>query len=310
MHAAAVTLHAPAKLNLSLAVLERRADGFHEIESLMVPVDLTDTLSVTAGGPAGIRLSVRFGGPLLAARGRVLARDVPADATNLVVRAAAALAAEAGIEPALDIGLTKRIPSGAGLGGGSSDAAAVLVAAAEGWGLGWPRERLAAIGARIGSDVPWFFAGGAAVAAGRGERILPVGPLGQLFAVIACPPAGLSTAAVYRACTPSRARAGEALALAEALAAGDLHAALPLLHNDLEPPARTLAPEVDCLLADLARAGGLCPRLTGSGSACFTLCRTRAEARGIAARLVALGDDGRPRWPLVEVVRVGRGGQA
>ena len=308
MHAAAVTIRAPAKLNLSLAVLERRTDGFHEIESLMVPVDLADTLSVTAGGSPGIRLRVRFAGPLATPRGRVLARDVPADATNLVVRAAAALAAEAGIEPALDIELVKQIPSGAGLGGGSSDAAAVLAAAAEAWGLDWPRERLAAIGVRIGSDVPWFFAGAAAIAAGRGERILPVAPLGPLFAVIACPREGLSTAAVYRACVPSRARAGEAAALAAALAAGDLQAAGPLVHNDLESPARKLAPDVEWLLADMARAGGLCPRLTGSGSACFTLCRTSAEARGIAARLAALEDAGRPRWPLVVAVRVGAQG--
>lgn len=350
MHAVAVTIRAPAKLNLSLAVLERRADGFHEIESLIVPVELADTLTVTAGGPAGIRLTVRFAGPLAAPRGRVLARGVPADATNLVVRAATALAAEAGIEPALDIELVKRIPSGAGLGGGSSDAAAVLAAAAEAWRLGWPRERLAAIGARIGSDVPWFFAGAAAVVAGRGERILPVAPLMPLFAVIACPSEGLSTAAVYKACTPSRAGVGTAVALAEALsqtkdiprfsatasgsaltgeagqgaagkgAAGKgaarnrrispVSVAGLLLHNDLEPPARRLLPEVDRLLADLAWAGGLGPRLTGSGSACFTLCRTRAEAREIATRLAALADDGRPRWPLVVAVRVGVGAGA
>ena len=340
MHAVAVTIRAPAKLNLSLAVLERRADCFHEIESLIVPVELADTLTVTAGGPAGIRLTVRFAGPLAAPRGRVLARDVPADATNLVVRAATALAAEAGIEPALDIELVKRIPSGAGLGGGSSDAAAVLAAAAEAWRLGWPRERLAAIGARIGSDVPWFFAGAAAVVAGRGERILPVAPLMPLFAVIACPAEGLSTAAVYKACTPSRAGVGTAVALAEALsqtkdiprfsatASGSaltgeagkgaarnrrispVSVAGLLLHNDLEPPARRLLPEVDRLLADLAWAGGLGPRLTGSGSACFTLCRTRAEARDIATRLAALADDGRPRWPLVVAVRVGVGAGA
>lgn len=340
MRAVAVTIRAPAKLNLSLAVLERRGDGFHEIESLIVPVELADTLTVTAGGPAGIRLTVRFAGPLAAPRGRVLARDVPADATNLVVRAATALAAEAGIEPALDIELVKRIPSGAGLGGGSSDAAAVLAAAAEAWRLGWPRERLATIGARIGSDVPWFFAGAAAVVAGRGERILPVAPLMPLFAVIACPAEGLSTAAVYKACTPSRAGAGTAVALALALgqtqviprlsatasgsartgeagtgAAGNRRAspvsvAGLLLHNDLEPPARRLLPEVDRLLADLAWAGGLGPRLTGSGSACFTLCRTRAEAREIATRLAALTDDGRPRWPLVVAVRVGAGAGA
>jgi 4-diphosphocytidyl-2-C-methyl-D-erythritol kinase len=305
MHAAVVTIQAPAKLNLSLAVLERRADGFHEIESLMVPVDLADTLSLTTGSAPGIRLAVQFAGPLATPRGRPLARDVPADETNLVVRAVAALAAEAGIEPALEIELVKRIPSGAGLGGGSSDAAAVLAAAAEIWKLDWPRARLAEIGARIGSDVPWFFAGGPAVAAGRGERILPVESLMPLFAVIACPPEGLSTAAVYQACVPSRARAGEAVALAAALAAGDFPAALPLFANDLEPPARGLSPEVDRLLADMLRAGGLCPRLTGSGSACFTLCRTSAETRGIAARLAALADDGRPRWPLVVAVRVG-----
>jgi len=307
MHAAAVTIRAPAKLNLSLAVLERRADGVHEIESLMAPVDLADSLSVTAAGAVGIRLRVRFAGPLATPRGRVLARDVPADATNLVVRAAAALAAEAGLEPALDIELVKRIPSGAGLGGGSSDAAAVLIAAAEAWGLDWSWERLAAIGARIGSDVPWFFAGAAAIAAGRGERILPVRALAPLFTVIACPPEGLSTAAVYRACVPSRARAGEAAALAAALARGDLGAAGPLVHNDLEPAARGLSPDVERLLADMARAGGICPRLTGSGSACFTLCRTLAEARGVAARLGALEDAGRPRWPLVVAVRVGSG---
>jgi len=137
MRDAVVRIHAPAKLNLSLAVLERRADGFHEIESLMAPVDLADSLTVTVGGPPGIRLRVRFAGPLATPRGGVLARDVPTDATNLVVRAAAELAAAAGIEPALDIDLVKRIPSGAGLGGGSSDAAATLSAAAAAWGLGW-----------------------------------------------------------------------------------------------------------------------------------------------------------------------------
>lgn len=302
---AAVTHPCPAKLNLSLEVLARRPDGFHELESLLVPIDLADTLSLTAGGPPGIRLAVRFAGPLATPRGRVLARDVPTDGTNLVVRAAAALAAAAGVEPALDIDLVKRIPSGAGLGGGSSDAAAALRAAAEAWGLDWPAARLAEIGATLGSDVPWFFAGGPAIAAGRGERIEPVAPLEPLFAVLACPPTGLSTAAVYRACTPDAARAGSATRLAAALAAGDLRAALPLMHNALEPPARALSTEVARLLEDIARCGGLCPRLTGSGSACFTLCRTAVEARGIAARLTALEDAGSPRWPAVMAVRIG-----
>ncbi len=305
MPQAVITLRAPAKLNLSLAVLGRRPDGFHELESLLVPVDLADTLSLRADGPPGIRLAVSFGGLLASPRGRPLARDVPTDAANLVVKAAAALAAAAGIEPALEIELVKRIPSGAGLGGGSSDAAAVLRGAAAAWQLDWPRERLAELGAGIGSDVPWFFADTAAIAAGRGERILAAPPLPPLFAVIACPTAGLSTAAVYRACRPEPERAGDAAALAETLAAGDLRGALPLLHNSLEAPARSLCDEINRLLDNLETAGGLCPRLTGSGSGCFTLCRTEAEARAVAARLATLEDAGSPRWPGVWAVRVG-----
>jgi len=248
---------------------------------------------------------VRFGGLLATPRGGVLARDVPSDSTHLVVRAAAALAARAGIEPALEIELVKQIPSGAGLGGGSSDAAGVLGAAAEAWGLDWPAARLAELGAELGSDVPWFFAGGPAIAAGRGERIQPVPPLAPLWAVVACPPTGLSTAVVYRACSPDPARAGEAAALAQALTAGDLRGAVSLMHNALETPARGFSAEVDRLLADLARSGGLCPRLTGSGSACFTLCRTESEAKAVAARLAALADNASPRWPAVMAVRLG-----
>lgn len=307
MPQAEITLRAPAKLNLSLAVLGRRPDGFHEIESLLVPVDLADTLVLRTDGPPGIRLSVTFAGLLATPRGRPLARDVPADPTNLVVKAAAALASAAGLEPAVDIELVKRIPSGAGLGGGSSDAAAVLRAAAAAWQLDWPRERLAELAASIGSDVPWFFADAAAIAAGRGERIVAVPPLPPLFAVIACPPAGLSTAAVYRACRPEPERAGDAAALAETLAAGDLRGALPLLHNSLEAPARSLCRDIDRLLGDLERSGGLCPRLTGSGSACFTLCRTQPEAEAVAVRLAALEDAGQPRWPGVWAVRVASG---
>ncbi len=296
-----LTRRCPAKLNLSLAVLARRPDGFHAIESLIVPIDVADTLAVRLGGASGIRLTVRCVG----SRAAALAGDVPTDATNLVVRAAAAVAAEAGIEPALDIELVKEVPSQAGLGGGSSDAAAMLLMAVEAWGLAWPRERLAAIAARLGSDVPWFLDGRPAVVAGRGEAIVPVPALPVMFAVVACPPTGLSTAAVYAGCTPDPNRAGEAMQLAGVLARGDLSAANPLMHNALEPVARTLSSDIVRLLDDCAAAGGIAPRLTGSGSACFTLCRTSPEAHGIAARLRAIEDDGSPRWPAVFTVRVG-----
>ena len=300
-----LTVRAPAKLNLSLAVLARRPDGYHEIESLMVPVTLGDTLVVRATDAPGVRLSVRFGGTLATADGRDLARDVPADGRNLVVRAAEALAAEAGVPRGLEIDLVKEVPSGAGLGGGSSDAAAVLMAAARVWGIDWPRERLVALGATIGSDVPWFFTGGAGIARGRGEAIEEVSGIPPLPAVIACPAAGLSTAAVYGRCTPDPARRGDAGRLATALNRGDGRAAASLMHNALEAPARELCPDVDRLLEAFARAGAVAPRLTGSGSACFALARTAPEARGIAARLEALRrPDGGRQWPGVFVVRL------
>ena len=307
---AGLVIRAPAKLNLSLAVLARRSDGFHEIESLMVPVTLHDTLRVRRRDDDAITLTVRYAGRLAGADGRALARDVPVDNSNLVVRAARALRAEAGVTAGLDIELVKEIPSGAGLGGGSSDAAAVLLAAARVWGLVWPRERLAAIGAAIGSDVPWFFTASAAVVRGRGESVTPVEGVPPLAAVIACPATGLSTAAVYAACTPDAARRGEAERLAAALAAGGLPAATPLMHNALEAPARRLCGDVDRLLVALARAGAVAPRLTGSGSACFAICRTASEARGIAARLAAEQIAGRPAWPGVFAVRLALPGAA
>lgn len=305
--AASIVQRAPAKLNLSLAVLARRPDGYHDIESLMVPVTLSDTLRVRHSATPGIRLQVRFGGRLAAGPGSLLARDVPADASNLVVRAAQALADEAGIEAGLDIDLVKEIPSGAGLGGGSSDAAAVLMAAARLWNVDWPGARLAELGARIGSDVPWFFAGGPAIATGRGEAVTPVAELPPLPVVIACPATGLSTAAVYSACTPDPSLRGTAARLAAALAGGDLQGGLPSMTNSLEAPARSLCPDVDELLGEMSRCGAFAPRLTGSGSACFALARTLSEARGIAARLAALPGSAGPRWPAVFVVRmVGR----
>lgn len=300
-----VSVRAPAKLNLSLAVLARRDDGFHEIESLMVPVTLHDTVRVRVSDVPGIRLRVGFGGRLATAVGSSLAHDVPVDAGNLVVRAAQSLAVEAGLTPSpdvpctpgLEIDLVKRIPSGSGLGGGSSDAASTLMAAARAWGIDLSAERLAAIGAAIGSDVPVFFVGGPAIAGGRGERIEEVAGIPSLHAVIARPPAGLSTAAVYARCTPDAGRRGTARLLADALSAGRFRGAIPLMHNDLESPARSLCPDVERLLDALSRAGAPHPMLTGSGSACFAIVRSATEARRVAARLDMGG------WPGVFTVR-------
>jgi 4-diphosphocytidyl-2-C-methyl-D-erythritol kinase len=133
--------------------------------------------------------------------------------------------------------------------------------------------------------VPWFFTGSAAIVSGRGERVEPVAGLPDLAAVIACPSGGLSTKEVYARCIPDASRRGGAARLVTALKTGGLAAAEPHLVNALEAPARSLSTQIDGLLAALADAGGFAPRLTGSGSACFSLASTVAEAEAIAARL-------------------------
>jgi len=201
----AVILRPRAKLNLGLAVLARRSDGFHEIESLMVPVSLADRLRVRArNDDTAINLSVRFSERLVSWPAGGLAREVPGGEENLVIRAARALAEAEGVGRGLEIDLVKEIPAAAGLGGGSSDAAAVLLAASLAWGIEPSPERLVELAAGLGSDVPWFLGGSAAIVRGRGEAVEPVAGIPSLPVVIALPAAGCPTAEVYRRCTPGR----------------------------------------------------------------------------------------------------------
>ena len=293
-----LVLHAPAKLNLSLAVLDRRQDGFHEIESLMVPVSVSDQLHVRRA-PAGVfSLEVTFAGKLGCDLGQSLARDVPDDGRNLVLRAARLLAERTNCDAGLTIRLNKHIPSGAGLGGGSSDAAATFLAAAKLWNLDWSLDRLATLSAELGSDIPWFFAGMAGVVGGRGEQVVPVEGIPAYDVVVACPSEGLSTAHVYAACKPEAHRRDEASSLATVLQSDLLRQARPLMHNSLQQPAQQLAPAVDQLLSDMAAADAFHPILTGSGSACFSLCRTTHEAKQLATSLEAAG------WPYVVATRL------
>jgi 4-diphosphocytidyl-2-C-methyl-D-erythritol kinase len=154
-----ITLRAPAKINLSLRVLGRRADGYHDIESLIQMVGLYDEVVVSVR-PRGIAL-------------RVVGADLPQGPGNLVHDAARRLAAEARVTRGASIRLTKRIPMGAGLGGGSSDAAATLIALNRLWRLQWSRRRLADLSASLGSDIPFFFFGPTAWVTGRGEQVTP-----------------------------------------------------------------------------------------------------------------------------------------
>jgi 4-diphosphocytidyl-2-C-methyl-D-erythritol kinase len=162
-----VTVFAPAKVNLILRVLDRRADGFHNLWSLMQTVGLEDAVTIRpASGHSEIRLQCD-------------SAALSVDQTNLVYRAAAAVLAQSQHRMGLDIRLTKRIPMGAGLGGGSSDAAATILGINRLLNLGWPAARMAEVGQALGSDVPFFFHAPTSVVAGRGEQVRAISVAGS-----------------------------------------------------------------------------------------------------------------------------------
>ena len=281
---AAIEVVAHAKLNLFLEVFGKRGDGFHEIETLMLPITLADTLSFEATHGPGIELSCR----LVHARHVARAADaaLPMGDENLVVRAAKLVASRAGRDLGARIDLTKRVPLAAGLAGGSSDAAATLLAANLAWGLDWSRERLAELAAELGSDVPFFLGDGAAVCRGRGERIEPLPARGKPHFVIARPPRGLSTADVYRRCQPATsATALGAVEISKAVTSGRWSAVGKLLHNRLRPAAEALEPSVASLAGEFARLDLWGHQMSGSGTAYFGICRDGRHARRAASVL-------------------------
>lgn len=289
IHRSAVDLviQAPAKLNLFFEVLGKRSDGYHEIETLMCPVDLYDTLHFQEDRSGQLELRCRrvfgAGGP----SGRGL-HEVPEGPENLVVRAVELVRRRTGVRRGAKLTLVKRIPAAAGLGGGSSDAAAALVAANEGWHLGGSPDELAQWAAELGSDVPFFLVGGPALCRGRGERVTPVGGLGSLSFVVVRPPEGLATASVYGRCSAARAPK-TARPLIEALQRGDWREAGRRLLNRLQPAAESLSPWVRRLQREFSQLDVLGHGISGSGTSYFGLCRHARHARRSARRLEANG---------------------
>lgn len=269
---------APAKLNLYLEVLGRRPDGYHEIETLMVAVDLHDRLSFVDDPSGAITLWCDDPG-------------LPTDQNNLVMKAAARLKSVTGHGRGASIRLSKVVPAQAGLAGGSSDAAATLVSLDRLWRLGMSTDRLAEVAGAVGSDVAFFLHTPAAVCRGRGERVESVPLERALHFVLVCPPIGLSTADVYRKLSPpERPRSiGPVLA---ALAQGGTAALGRGLFNRLQPTAEALCPALGRVRSALE---ALCPShldghlMSGSGSACFGLARDRDAADDAARRLETLG---------------------
>jgi 4-diphosphocytidyl-2-C-methyl-D-erythritol kinase len=265
-----LTLRAPAKLNLTLEVLARRSDGYHGIRSVMVPIELSDELAIEP--------SDRF----------CFACDRPDldDERNLAVAALRAL----GEPPHVRVLLHKRIPVQAGLGGGSSDAAAILRAAMSGaLGRQPPRDWLQ-IARAIGSDVPFFLTDSAALVEGTGERVTPAGTPPRWYAAIVKPPVQISTAAAYaeidRRERPQRARNGSAsLEMLAALQRADFARVQSLLQNDFHDVIAARTPQIARAIDALTAAGAARALLAGSGSCVFALAPDRDEAERIVARL-------------------------
>jgi 4-diphosphocytidyl-2-C-methyl-D-erythritol kinase len=283
---------APAKINLFFAVIRRRDDGFHEIETLMAPINLFDTLVLEDDPSGNITLQTSWAEGL---RKHPVAQEsglpddlevIPEGEKNIAVRALHLLAKSAGGCRGAKLRLIKRIPSAAGLGGGSSDAAATLVAANRVWNLGWSTEQLARVAAQLGSDVAFFLADGPAICRGRGEQIEPIGGLGSLHFVVVRPPEGLSTAAVYERCRPENSPKAISSIIQE-IKQKNWSSLGRVAFNGLLESAKSLSPSVGRVLQRLEKAS--CPiiGMSGSGSSCFAVVRNQAEARQLARRLQA-----------------------
>ena len=271
-------VHAPAKLNLDLRILGRRPDGYHEVRTLLQSIELHDTLSFR-----------RRPGPMTV---RSRARGVPVDRANLVWRAACALwtaSGHTGVPRDIAITIQKRIPTAAGLGGGSSDAAGALRGLSELWEIECDRWFLRQIASRIGSDVPYFLEGGAALGRGRGEQIRCLADAPTLWVVLAQPPFGVSTADAYRWAGAPVVRAQKSVNRPNPLPRG-WRTALGSLHNDLQPVVAARHPEVGEMVDRLWSKGADLAAMTGSGSTVFGVFRREGAARN--ARLAIR----RPGW--------------
>ena len=262
------TVVAPAKLNLFFEVHGKRPDGFHEITSLACPIDLYDTLTFAPTDDDVLDFDC-FGGE----------SDVPTDDTNIVVRALKLLKRETDTKRGAVIRLTKRIPSRAGLGGGSSDAAAALAVANRAWKTGLSTEDLCRLAAIIGSDCPVFFQQGASISRGRGEMIEPI-ELPSLHFVVLKPSEGLSTAAVYAECMKYHdGNIRQLESVLKPLPNGDWDEFGRRLFNRLEVPASVIWGGFEETKRLLDGTDCLAVRMSGSGTAFFGLCRDAVHAR-------------------------------
>jgi 4-diphosphocytidyl-2-C-methyl-D-erythritol kinase len=275
----ALAAPARAKINLYLHVTGRRSDGYHFLDSLIAFAALGDTVEVRGGD----RLSLTVEGPFAA--------TIPHGGDNLVLRAAQALADAAGVAPRARIRLVKRLPAASGIGGGSADAAATLIALGALWNVRPPREDLDKLALALGADVPVCLRGTPAFVGGIGEEIVPAPALPPVWVVLANPGTAVATADVFGRRRGPFSEAARFETAPEGAAA--LAALLAERGNDLTDPAVSLAPAIATVLAHLqGLSGALLARMSGSGATGFALFADAATAEGAAAGLRAM----QPSW--------------
>ncbi|CAM3979708.1 4-(cytidine 5'-diphospho)-2-C-methyl-D-erythritol kinase [Smaragdicoccus niigatensis] len=277
-----MTVRAPAKVNLFLAVDDLRPDGFHDLVTVFQALSIYDEITVRPS--TELSVSVKGEG----------AADVPTDASNLVWKAAEVLAEIGKRDPEVDIHIDKSIPVAGGMAGGSADCAAALVGLNALWRLDLSRDELHEIGAELGSDVPFALQGGTAIGTGRGEKLLPVLSRNTFHWVLALAKGGLSTPSVFHELDRLRANGsarlmGEPELLMQKLVQGDVNHIAELIGNDLQSAALSLKPELRRTLRAGQEAGALAGIVSGSGPTCAFLCQDAETAIQVSAELAGAG---------------------
>jgi 4-diphosphocytidyl-2-C-methyl-D-erythritol kinase len=269
-----IKLPAFAKINLGLRVLGRRADGYHEIRTVFQIVTLHDSLTFQA--TADERLELTCTDP-----------DIPTDESNLVLRAAEALRERYAVSHGASIKLEKVVPAGGGLGGGSSDAAATMLALARLWNLRTDAGELSELGARLGADVPFFFTGGTALGTGTGTEIEPLEDAPKTHLVVVTPAVRVSTAEAYEALgAPALTKTEGLVNLSVSRTEADFRDSLcDVMSNDFEAVVVRLYPEIGRARDALLGAGAVCASLSGSGSSVYGVFESELEAEHAAEAL-------------------------
>jgi 4-diphosphocytidyl-2-C-methyl-D-erythritol kinase len=282
-----VTVRVPGKVNLYLAVGDRRDDGYHELTTVFHAVSLLDEVTVSTADVLSLELTGEG------------VESLPTDERNLAWRAAELMADHVGRAPDVAISIDKSIPVAGGMAGGSADGAAVLVAMNTLWELGVPRRDLHTLAAQLGSDVPFALHGGTALGTGRGEELATVLGRNIFHWVLAFAEGGLSTPAVFAELDRLRATAGadrgapprldDPEPVLAALASGDPAELAPLLGNDLQPASLSLDPGLRRTLRAGVSAGALAGIVSGSGPTCAFLCTSASAAIDVGAELSGAG---------------------